>query len=246
MTGSALVVLTPVESKRLIAKAVAALPIVLEAQKEGYIMIGGGTTNAYVVEELTGRQIPDKTKYTAGIVYGAELAVTPEETRIKPVILKNGVEIDADWKEILNQLGPRDVFIKGANAIDAEGNAGVLVANPTGGTIGQAWGLLTARGVNLIMPVGLEKMVPSVHEAARNCAIGLWDHVTGLSCGMIPVSNALIITELEALATLFGVHAVHVASGGQGDGQGAVVIALHGTKEDVDLAFDFIQKEIKV
>ncbi len=245
MTGSALVVLTPAESKRLIAKAVAAMPLVLEAQEQGYIMIGGGTTNAYVVEELTGRQISDKTKYTAGILTGSELSITSEETRLKPVILKDGAEISAEWKDVLNELGPRDVFIKGANAIDAEGNAGVLVANPTGGTIGQAWGLLTARGVNLIMPVGLEKMIPSVAEAAQNCAIGLWDHVTGLGCGMIPVSNAMIITEIEALDILFGVQAVHVASGGQGDGQGAVVIAFHGAKDEVDAAFDFIQKEIK-
>ena len=45
---SALVVLNPSESRRLLAKATVALPEVQNAWKNGMIIIGRGITNAYV------------------------------------------------------------------------------------------------------------------------------------------------------------------------------------------------------
>ena len=56
------VILTVSESKRLIAKAVAALPEVQNAMKEGTVVVATGTTNAFVLEELWGRKI-DKRGY---------------------------------------------------------------------------------------------------------------------------------------------------------------------------------------
>ena len=47
-----LIVLTPSESKRLIAKGVRKLEEVERALEHGTIIIGLGTTNAYVAEEL--------------------------------------------------------------------------------------------------------------------------------------------------------------------------------------------------
>lgn len=46
--------LTPAAGKRLIAKAVAALPAIQEAVRERTVVIIAGTTNAYVAEELLG------------------------------------------------------------------------------------------------------------------------------------------------------------------------------------------------
>jgi hypothetical protein len=56
----ALFTLTPSESKRLIAKAVAALPEVQEAREHGYLVIGRGSTNAYLIEELLGAPIANR------------------------------------------------------------------------------------------------------------------------------------------------------------------------------------------
>ena len=50
---SAMVVLTPAESKRLLAKAVVALPEIQSAYKSGMIIIARGVTNAFVTEELS-------------------------------------------------------------------------------------------------------------------------------------------------------------------------------------------------
>ena len=58
----ALFVLTPPESKRLIAKAVARLPEVERARQDGEIAIGHGATNVYVVEEIFG-ECPDRDRY---------------------------------------------------------------------------------------------------------------------------------------------------------------------------------------
>ncbi|NLF17032.1 MAG: hypothetical protein GX595_07220, partial [Lentisphaerae bacterium] len=52
--------LTVSESKRLIARGVAQCDAVQRARDRGVIAIGSGTTNAYVIEELTGSPI-DKT-----------------------------------------------------------------------------------------------------------------------------------------------------------------------------------------
>ena len=51
------VTLTVAESKRLIAKAVAQMPIVKNALENGMVIITKGTTNAYVAEEITGHKM---------------------------------------------------------------------------------------------------------------------------------------------------------------------------------------------
>lgn len=47
-------VLTVSESKRLIAKGVAALPEVKRAMEEGMVVVATGTTNAYVLRNSGG------------------------------------------------------------------------------------------------------------------------------------------------------------------------------------------------
>ena len=65
---SALVVLNPPESRRLLAKATVALPEVQNAWKNGMIIIGRGITNAYVTEEFFKISVEPKAGQTAGII----------------------------------------------------------------------------------------------------------------------------------------------------------------------------------
>jgi len=60
------VVLTVAESKRLIAKGVAALPQVQRAMKEGMLVVATGTTNAYVLQELWEKDF-DLRRYRSGM-----------------------------------------------------------------------------------------------------------------------------------------------------------------------------------
>ena len=63
-----LATLTPAEGKRLIGKAIAAMDVVQDALREGTIVVATSTTNAYVMEELLGEEIPDKGMFTAGVI----------------------------------------------------------------------------------------------------------------------------------------------------------------------------------
>lgn len=145
--------------------------------------------------------------------------------------------------EILN-FAPGDVFIKGANAIDNEGNAGIYVASVKGGTIGMAWPILTPRGCHLIIPVSLEKMVPSVIEAAKHSGIYHFKYSTGLPTKLVPVPLGQVITEIQAFAVLAGVRAYHIGSGGVGGSEGSVHLSLEGDEERVEKAFE-LAKSIK-
>lgn len=243
MEKRGLVTLTVAESKRLIATAVSEMPQVTKALEKGTIIIAVGTTNGYIVEELLGDPV-EKDRYTAGVIVKGLACITPAEDRLSPVVIKDGELIDIPWTDALGTLQAGDVFIKGGNALDLHGNVGVMVAHPQGGTIGAALSTLTAKGVDLILPVGLEKLVPSVIMAAKEGGIQKIDYSLGMSCGMIPVSTGQVVSEIEALSFLFGVDVIPYASGGIGGSEGAQTLLFVGGQEEVEEAFEFL-KEIK-
>ena len=242
---SALVVLNPPESRRLLAKATVALPEVQNAYKNGMIIIARGITTAFVSEELFGIKVDPKVHQTVGTVCGG---ITNANAGPPPctwhVIRKGKVVEGADSNvEILN-FGPDDVFIKGANAIDTEGNAGIFTSSVKGGTIGMCWPIVTPRGCHLIMPVGLEKLVPSVIEAAKHSGLYHFKYSTGLPAKLTPVILGKVVTEIQAFAMLAGVRTYHLGSGGVGGSEGAVVLALEGDEKRVKNAFELV-KSIK-
>ena len=242
---SALVVLNPAESRRLLAKATVALPEVKNAYRNGMIIIARGVTNAFVTEELFGISVEPKAGQSVGMVCNGITNVNSGPPPCNWHVIRQGKVVeDADSTVEIHNFGADDVFIKGANAIDLEGNAGVLSSSVKGGTIGMAWPILTPRGCHLIMPVGLEKMIPSVIEAAKHSSIYHFKYSTGLPARLIPVPMAKVITEIQALAILAGVRVYHLASGGVGGSEGAVVLAIEGDNDRVEKAFELI-KSIK-
>ena len=242
---SALVVLNPSESRRLLAKATVALPEVQNAWKNGLIIIGRGITNAYVTEELLQTKVEPKAGQTMGIIargFANGHAGPPPCTW--HVIRKGKVIEGADSNvEILN-FRPEDVFIKGGNAIDPQGNAGVYASGMKGGTIGMCWPIVTPRGAHLIQPIGLEKLVPSVHEAALHSGIFHFKYSMGLPGKIVPVTSSKVVTEIQAFELLAGVRAHHIGSGGVDGSEGAVLLTLEGSEERVQKAFE-IAKSVK-
>jgi len=225
--------LTPPASKRLIAKAVVQLPEVQQALRNGRLIIAGGTTNAYIVEELTGQQL-DKWRYTSGIVTDSVWCLTPPEERIKPLVFENGEASSRSIPEVLADFTRDDVFIKGGNALDLEGTVGILVGGKNSGTIGGAYGQLVAIGAHLILPVGLEKLIPSVNEAANALGQLEIDDSFGMACGMFPVTYGAVVTELDAISILYGLESMHVHSGGVGGSEGAVGLLAYGEDSACD------------
>ena len=133
--------LTPAEGKRIIGICIAAMDTVQHALEEGTIVIATSTTTAYVLEALLGVEIPDKGMFTAGVITARGCCVTDPKGRYSHRVIRKGEVTEmktSELPEVLAEMGPEDVFIKGANAIDPFGQAGVLLGGAGGGTIGRA------------------------------------------------------------------------------------------------------------
>lgn len=217
--------LHPAASKHIIAQAVTKLPEVQRALKSGRIIVGSGTTNIEVLEQLLDIKLDDKTRGVAGVITQKVSCITDPDTRYGNWCIENGKMLEADWIEFLRGFNRGDVFIKGANAVDPAGNVGILTANDLGGTIGQAIGILRSRGITPIFPVGLEKMIPSCQQAESVMGIYRDEYNLGIKVGFMALSNIRLVTEIEALKILLGIDAVHVASGGVGGMEGSVMLA---------------------
>ena len=242
----ALITLLPHESKKLIAVGVTALDWVREKMKKGRIFVARGTTNAYVLEEMVAIAEFDKSRYVAGQIVpkGERLSSCPGDKRLKEIMFVDGKtqEIDSIEKEIAN-FTRGDIVIKGANALDCDGVAGVLLGHPKGGTCGAFWGSLVAKGLTLLIPIGLEKLVAhSILYSSADMGIEEIDISDGYKSGLFPLLGE-VFTEIEALETLFELdEVIHVASGGVGGAEGAITLLLIGDEEVVKNAFDFCQK----
>ena len=92
------------------------------------------------------------------------------------------------------------------------GNAGVLASNSQGGTVGALLSFIAVRGLPIIMPIGLEKLIPDGHRGLHrlgpaHASTAAWGRRSGWSRS----PAALVVTEIEALGILAGVDG---ASGG--------------------------------
>lgn len=223
--------LTVSEGKRLIAKGIAGTPLVRTAMDKGIVVICPGTTNGYVAEELTGGPL-DKTAYVTGRTLPDGYSGPKCRKEMADVVFKDGQLVPMGISEVLPELGPGDVFVKGANAINYDlDQAGVLIGHPMGGTLGMALGRIVAQRVHLIHPVGLEKSIPGdLAEAAADMK-----NPDG-SGPTLWVSPGVIFTEIEALAILAEVEVVPISAGGIGGAEGAVWFMIAGTKSQLDRA----------
>lgn len=239
----AVLAFTPAESKRLIAKGVAAMPQVRRALAEGEIVVAHGSTNVYVAEELLGH-CPRREQFLSGQVMNGVLCQTAPEEKPPIIRLVRGEPHGPKptMEATLREFGSTGVFIKGANAVDPDGNAGVFCAHPEGGTIGFAYGIISARGLQFVVPVGLEKLVPSVPAAARLLGQETLYYQSGLQVGMLTITNGIVVTEIQALRILFDLAAVHVGGGGLNGSEGTVVVAVEGEKAALDRAIELYER----
>ena len=234
--------LNPWESKRLIGRAVARLPEVQYALEHTQMVIAHGSTNVYVAEEVLG-YCPERDKYVSGqIINGTNCQTEPSE---KPGILRlvkgqpvppvpTMQETLADWDDTCD-------FIKGTNAVDTDFNAAVFNAHASAGTIGFAYGKICGMGIPLIVPIGLEKLIPSVKEASNQLGHARVDYFNGQKIGMLPLINAKVITEIQAFDILYSLPAVHVGGGGVSGSEGTVVLSVNGENAAVEKAIAEIE-----
>ncbi len=234
--------LTPSESRRLIARGVAQMEEVRNALERAYIVIVGGTSNGFIAQEIAGLDIEPQ-RFTAGTSSNRVLCVTNAEDRDDriPVVLHKGNVVSKTIAEVFEDFHVDTVVIKAANAVDTEGNVGVITSGFDGGTLAATLGTMTSAGMKYIFAVGLEKLVPSVPEAARWVGAKTFDYSIGADFGMYCLSSGLAVTEIEALSILAGVEAKHIASGGGGGSEGAVVLAVRGEDSAVQEAVSIVE-----
>ena len=234
-----LVTLTPAESKRLIARGLLALDLVQAALENGYLCVTLGTTSGYLVEEILGDY--DKTRHIAGIVVPKGLAITDKETRATDAIFYKGEYIEnTKVIDVLDKMGPDDVIIKSANALDENYVPIVLLASDTGGTVGAFTGPAAAKNIKVIVPVGLEKSIPVAYEEfCGQFGKDDWDYAIGEPVGAIAITEGIAFTEIEAVEALFDALATPIAAGGVNGAEGSISLFIEGEDEDIARAYGF-------
>jgi hypothetical protein len=256
------VVLIPVESKKFIIKALLALKSVKAALRNGLVVVHPSSTTYFLYEAITGC-IPDAgEQWVAGVVLPRGLCASrpvvenmaatdqrkkdPLNNRNAWVFKKGQLQGKMRLGDILDQMSTDDIYVKGPNAIDPEGNIGVLYANPAGGggTIGRVIKRARKDKFHVLFPTGLEKMIPvPVKQAAKKAGFKRVETAMGMPCGLLPIPASLgrKIDEIDAVHILSGAEATPIAAGGLGGGGGAVVLAINGTKAQVNRAVDAIE-----
>ncbi|MHA1370276.1 MAG: hypothetical protein ACTSWN_17080 [Promethearchaeota archaeon] len=244
--------LTPSESKRLIAKGVLEI-LKEEIESNHQILITRGSTNAYILDEICKYLGVEKqyklADFITGQILAGDNALIANTKRIPEILIKGKSIQEVDPGEnikIARKMKKGDIIIKGANALDPDGLTGILVGNQsTGGTIGTLYGVIVAKGIRLLIPVGLEKLVASPlslvrdFSGAMNCKFA-----QGMPCGLFIVEGRTF-TELEAIQCLFDVNVLHMASGGLGDAQGSVVLlVISDDEEELIACKKFLKEEI--
>ena len=246
-------ILTVAESKRLIAKAVVQMPIVKNALANGMVIVIKGTTDAYVVEELTGKKA-DRAAFVTGRIEPEKGAKNlPPAKPVNHLILEKGKVVDIPLPEAAKKLKAGDVVMKGANALDYKNKvAAVNILDPSGGTTGITMPYIVARKVHLVIPVGLEKLVagdivdltlkmrePVESLAAPSGKPG--NLFPGYTIPSMWLLTGEIVTELEAIKILTGATAFQSSAGGISGAEGAVWLVFRGTREQVQKALDLVR-----
>lgn len=248
-------VLAPSESKKLIARGVVEY-LKPRLDDGASVLVTRGSTDGAVLEELQAALgISEKFSkadfLTGEIVAGTKRLWANKKESRKPEVLVEGTRAraitDAERVDIVRGMKRGDMIIKGANALDCNGTVGILVGDQTqGGTIGSLYGIARAKGIDIIVPVGLEKLV--MHDIETTCQLSgattcYWSQ--GMPVGMFPVAGAIVITEIEALELMFDVEVYHLASGGLGEMAGAVTLLVESDEdEELDACKAFLESSV--
>jgi hypothetical protein len=251
------IVLTPAESKKLIAKAIARLDAVQQAAKNGIVALHPSSSTYFIVEEITGSK-PKTNYWVCGVVTPRGMCVemamvlgaglTPDEESADPgdlqgtwVIEKGQLGGEEKLSSLLYRMTPSDVYVKGVNALDREGNVGILFG--LAGSMGYIQAARKKRKFTIVYPAGLEKLIPiPVKEAAKEAKLNRYESGMGMPVGLFPCPTGVTVNEVRAIEILSRASAIPIASGGLGGAEGAITLVLKGKTDEVKTALDFVEQ----
>jgi len=252
--------LLPTESKKLIAKALANMDEVKIALKEGRVVMHPSSSTLFLAEEILGK-VPETEVWMCGAITpraacgddAVKVWMTthpeargnggPEAFPFSWVIEKGKLSQGETLASLFTRMGPKDVYVKGVNAIDPQGKVGVLIGNQVeGGTIGRVIAAQKEKNFTIIYPVGLEKLIPiSIQEAAAAARDRLnLSYSMGGRCSLL-LCEGKAITELKAIMLLTGATAIPIAAGGVDGAEGAITLVVSGEDHQVKKSIAYIE-----
>lgn len=234
------ITLTVAEAKALIAQGIAALPEVHAAVRSGKIFFKGGTTVSAVAERLAGMPMKISGRITPRGCKTGEQELETGHTLL--FSMGHGEYVDHRLKEVVVGLGKGDIVIIGANALDYQGQAAMMVGGALGGPPGEVMVGLLAEGTTVLIAAGLEKMIPgTISRAIAASGRKKIDLAMGMAVGLVSLPGR-VITEQVALNILTGVECTVIGMGGVFGAEGATTMILDGTKEQVEHSLTLVQQ----
>jgi hypothetical protein len=255
------VTLLPTESKKLIAKALANMDEVKKALREGVVVLHPSSSTLFLAEEILGK-VPETEVWMCGAITpraacgddAVKVWMTthpeargkggPESFPFSWVIEKEKISQGETLSSLFARMGPKDVYVKGVNAIDPQGKVGVLIGNEVeGGTVGKVISAQKQKGFTIIYPAGLEKLIPvSIQEAAAAARDRLnLAYAMGSRCSLL-LCEGKVVTELNAIKLLTGATAIPISAGGVDGAEGAITLVISGEDNQVIRAIACIEE----
>ena len=252
--------LLPNESKKLIAKALVNMSEVKTTLKEGILVMHPSSSTLFLAEEILG-ETPETDVWMCGAITPraacgddavkvwmtshpeARGKDSPEAFPFSWVIEKGKLSQGETLASLFTRMGPKDIYIKGVNAIDPRGKVGVLIGNDVeGGTIGRVISAQREKGFTIIYPTGLEKLIPiSIEEAAEAAKYRLTlSYSMGGRCSLL-LCEGKVVTELKAIEILTGATAIPISAGGVDGAEGAITLVISGEDNQVKKAIDYVE-----
>jgi hypothetical protein len=221
-------------SKWLISQAIVSLPETQKAYRHGKIILKGGTTVSCIAEKLVGVKLKISGRITVrGTVSSFKDSDSPHSILIEKGKWEN---IDNCFTEKVLKMGPGDIIVLGANAIDSENNAAMMAGSPGGGNPGAAFTAFLTEGVGVIIAASLEKLVPGkISDLIKKAGRKKCDFAMGMSVGLMPIYGR-IITEVDALKIISGAEVSVIGHGGINGGEGATTVLVEGNENSVKKA----------
>ena len=175
-----------------------------------------------------------------------EDAVKRKDTRIPQLAFKKGEIWEGPLDTVvLREMTEKDIYITGANALDPYGATAIELGGWNGGSIGRVLNTIYGKGIKLLIPVGLEKLIPTpIPEVLKVTGhLGL-DYAHGEWYGVLPM-HGQVFTEVDAFRVLTGAKATPVGAGGVKGAEGAVHFSITGTDEQVKKVISIWEKSVR-
>ena len=237
------IVLTVNESKKIIAKAICSLPEVKNALARKKILLKGGTTVSAIAEELVGipLRICGRISKRGTVSSQIILVKHPHSILVEKGKTKN---IDDNIVEVVKNLGRGDIIIISGNALDSQKNVGIMAGSVSGGNAGMAVSGMFSEGAEVIIPIGLEKLIPgTIRDASIIAGRKDVDVSYGMAVGLIPLYGK-VVTEKDAVETLAKLNCTVIGKGGILGAEGSTVMVVEGLDKEVKKILKVI-KEVK-